>query len=196
MTMESNTVIGIFADQKLANTAIDDLNSLGYETKNMSILVRDMDWSRQVVKSKGERVTEGAAGGAGTGLALGAIAGLLVGIGAVTIPGIGAFFIGGPIAAALGLSGLAASTVTGATTGALAGGIVGALVGLGLPREVAQVYEERLKEGAVVIAVPVMTIEEQDQVEEVYREHNAEHVHIIEGAANQASRKAGMAASA
>lgn len=88
------------------------------------------------------------------------LAGLLVGIGAIAVPGIGALFIGGPLAAALGLSGAAATTVSGAATGALAGGLIGALLGLGVPEEDARIYEERIKEGGILIAIPSRTGDE------------------------------------
>ena len=42
----------------------------------------------------------------------------------------------------------------GALTGALAGGLIGALVGLGVPEDSARVYEDRVKEGAILLAVP------------------------------------------
>ena len=116
-----------------------------------------------------------AVSGATTGGMIGGIAGLLVGIGAITIPGLGAILIGGPLAAALGLTGAAATTVTGALTGALAGGLVGGLVGLGVPEEDARVYEDRVKSGAILVAVPLRDANEES-VRGILEDNGAERV--------------------
>jgi hypothetical protein len=150
----SSMILGVFSDQDNAEDAIDALKSAGYNPKDISIVAKDTAVSHDVAANTGGSVADGAVSGATTGTVLGALAGLLVGIGAVTIPGIGALFIAGPLATALGLTGAAASTVSGALTGALAGGLVGGLVGLGVPEDEAQVYEEQVRAGAILLAVP------------------------------------------
>jgi hypothetical protein len=173
------TIIGIFTEKDTANAAVSDLNSLQVDSKDISVMVRDLEWAHQVVKGKDVKVVESAATGVGTGVALGALTGLLVGIGAITLPGIGAFFIGGPIATALGLTGAAATAVSAATSGAVAGGLVGSLVGLGLPAEVAQVYEEKIKEGAVILAVAPRSMDDERLVREVFERRGAQAVHVL-----------------
>lgn len=147
-------ILGVFGDSNNAERAISDLERLGYDPKDLSIVMKDRDEARHVADATGATVAEGAASGATTGGIIGALAGLLVGIGAISIPGIGAVLIGGPLAAALGLSGAAATTVSGAATGVLAGGLIGALTGLGVPDRDARIYEESIKSGGVLIAVP------------------------------------------
>ena len=80
---------------------------------------------------------------AGEGAALGGIAGLVATVAALMIPGIGAIVAIGPIGAAL----------TAAITGAVGGGIAGALMDAGVGREEAGYYEERFKEGGVLLTV-------------------------------------------
>lgn len=191
MAHETRTVIGIFSDTQEADGAVKDLKDLGLDPKNMSIMVKDLKWSREAIKGKGTKIVEGAVAGAGTGIALGALTGLLVGLGTIAIPGIGALFIGGPVVAALGLTGAAATAVSAATSGALAGGLVGSLVGIGLPREVAEVYEERIKHGAVVLAVTTRSMEDEGDAREVFVNHRAEHIHVLGGPASSFSRSAG-----
>ncbi len=101
----------------------------------------------------------------------------MIGIGAIAIPGIGGLLIGGPLAAALGLTGAAAATVSGAVTGALAGGLVGGLVGLGVPEETAKVYENRIREGGVLIAVAAR--EGDDEAHAVLEEHGADEIRNV-----------------
>lgn len=173
------TVIGIFQDRFDAESAIDELSEMGFNPKDVSVVVKEGATVTEEVGSKGGSVAEGAVSGAATGGVLGGLAGLLVGIGALAIPGVGAFLIGGPIAAALGLSGAAAATLSGATTGALAGGLVGGLIGLGLPEDVARVYEERVREGAVLLAVPTNTSDGESEVRRVFEDYNADQIRTI-----------------
>jgi hypothetical protein len=147
-------VLGVFAQENDAEQAIHELKDVGYNAKDISIVMRYKTSAEGLRESSGVNVAEGAVSGATAGGVLGGLAGLLIGIGAITIPGVGALLIGGPLAAAIGLSGAAATTVSGAVTGALAGGLVGSLMGLGIPEEEAKVYEDRIKEGAVLVAVP------------------------------------------
>lgn len=147
-------VLGVFVQENDAEEAINELKEVGYDAKDISIVMRYKTSAEGLRESTGVNVAGGAVSGATAGGVLGGLAGLLIGIGAITIPGIGALLIGGPLAAALGLSGAAATTVSGAVTGALAGGLVGSLMGLGIPEEEAKVYEDRIKEGAILVAVP------------------------------------------
>lgn len=147
-------ILAAFTDKDNAEHALNKLQSAGYNAKDMSIIMKDKKEAQDLAESTGTHVAEGAASGAATGGAIGALAGLLIGIGAIAIPGIGGLLIGGPLAAALGLSGAAATTASGALTGALAGGLIGALVGLGVPEEEARHYEETVKSGGVLLAVP------------------------------------------
>lgn len=171
-------VLGIFADRADAEAAIEDLKDEGYNPKDISIIMKDVEEGRAVAGTTGANVAEGAVAGATTGGALGALAGLLVGIGAIALPGIGGLLVGGPLAAALGLSGAAATTVSGAVTGALAGGLVGALTGLGIPEEDAKVYEERIKSGAILLAVPARTGDGED-AKDILLDHGADQVRSV-----------------
>jgi hypothetical protein len=110
---------------------------------------------------------------------LGGPAGLLVGLGALTIPTLGLFLIGGPIAGALGLTGAIATAVSGATTGILAGGLVGALVSLGVPESVAKTYEDKVHAGGVLLAVPIRSDMDRENVIQVFNEYNADQVRIM-----------------
>lgn len=174
----AETIFGLFEDKKTAEGAVNELKTNGYEAKDISIIMREEKDAESVEPNTGENVAEGAATGAVTGGVIGGLAGLFVGIGAITIPGIGAILIGGPLAALLGLTGIAATTVSGAATGALAGGLVGALVGLGLSEDDARVYEEKIKSGGVLLAVPTLG-EEAKGPEQILRDHGAESIRTV-----------------
>jgi hypothetical protein len=169
------TVLGIFEDRDNVEEALLELDRNGYKGRDISIVMKDTKEGEEVAMSTGAKVTGGAATGATTGALIGGIAGLVA---SYMIPGLGAFFIGGPLAAALGLTGAAATTVSGAATGALAGGLLGALTGLGLSEEDARLYESRVKEGAILIAVPARTDEERD-VEVILENYGAESIKSV-----------------
>lgn len=169
------TVLGIFRDREDVTAAIDELRERGFDAKDISIVMRDKSQAKEIHDDTGAGVAEGAVSGATTGAILGGLAGLLA---ATVIPGLGAFFIGGPIAASLGLTGAAASTVSGAATGAVAGGLLGALMGLGLNREDAAYYEEKINAGAILVAVPTAD-EEVALVRNIFDDYAADDVRAI-----------------
>ncbi|HRN86146.1 MAG TPA: general stress protein [Candidatus Dojkabacteria bacterium] len=171
----ANTIFGIFAERESAEEAINSLKSQGYDPKDISIVVKDRSEGERIAEETGSDVAEGAVAGATSGAILGGLAGLLA---SFVLPGIGALFVGGPIAAALGLTGAAATVTSGVATGALAGGLIGALTGLGLPEEDARVYEERIKEGGILVAVSAHSSEEV-LVENIFSENHAEDVKSV-----------------
>jgi uncharacterized membrane protein len=173
------TVLGIFSSTRDAEHAINQLEDNGYVAKDISIVARDREDLHYIADNTGADVADGALSGAATGGLLGGLAGLLIGIGAITIPGIGALLIGGPLATALGLTGAAATTISGAATGALAGGILGALVNLGIPEDEARVYEDRIKEGGILVAIPAQQGREAD-VREILEDNGADMIRAIE----------------
>lgn len=172
-------IFGIFVDRTNAESAIQELEAEGFSAKDISIVMQNKDDATVISNNTGASVADSAVSGAATGAAIGGLAGLLIGIGAIAIPGVGALLIGGPLAAALGLSGAAAATVSGAATGALAGGLIGSLVGIGVPEEDARIYEERVKAGAILVAVPAMSHENRE-ASAILREHGAEQVKTID----------------
>jgi hypothetical protein len=168
-------VLGIFAQTEGAENAIKKLEGKGYNPQDISIVMRDAKAGQEVAENTGANVGGGAAAGATTGGVLGGLAGMLVAAG--IIPGLGALFIGGPLVAALGLTGAAATAASGAATGALAGGVLGALGGLGLSGDEATEYETSIKEGGILVAVPVRDGNEGD-VRGVLEEEHADKVRV------------------
>ena len=172
------TVLAIFNNKTDADLAVSHLTQLGHRAKNMSVILKD-DTYQSEKGSKGGGAAAGMGGGAIAGGVIGGFAGLLIGMGAIAVPGIGAFLIGGPIVSALGLTGAAAATVTGLTTGVLAGGLLGGLVSLGIPEETAKAYEQKVLEGGVLLAVPIMLEGEYDRVREVLENYRANQIRVI-----------------
>lgn len=178
MARDDAMLIGVFSDAEAAEDAIIELKDEDFDAHEISVITRNRDHLAASRDNTDTNVADGAVSGAATGGVIGGLAGLLIGLGAITIPGLGAILIGGPIAAALGLTGAAATTLSGTVTGALAGGLVGALVDLGVPEEDARVYEERIREGGVVVAVPIRRREE-DEVRDILVDNGADRVCVF-----------------
>jgi hypothetical protein len=170
------TVLATFSDRNDAEDAISILENKGYNPKDMSIVMKDTTIRKEIADDTGAQAASDTVGGAVTGAAVGGIAGL---VSVYALPSLGAFFIGGPIAVALGLTGAAAVAASAAVTGALAGGFIGGLMGLGLSQDEARVYEERINEGGILVAVPIVDRQDAREAREVFNETNADNVKIV-----------------
>jgi len=150
-------VFGILKDQQAAGRVVDQLKSAGFSRDDISVLFADKRCTKDFAHEKNTKAPEGATTGGVTGGILGGALGWLAGIGALAIPGAGPFIAAGPIMAALG----------GAGIGAGAGGIIGALVGLGMPEYEAKRYEDKLKEGNVLVSVHSDNSDETTRAKEI-----------------------------
>ncbi len=151
----AKTIIGVFSSRDDAEDALYELESRGYNPKDVSIVMKDTAESKKLAEDTGATVAENPVSGATTGGLVGALAGLLVGTGVT--PGFGALFIGGP----------------------LAGGLLGVLTGLGISKEEAEVYEERIREGGILVAVPAAN-RRVDEVIDVLEESGADQIRAID----------------
>src|ERR1051326_8728540 len=135
--MAKTQVFCIAKNRSQAEEIIERLQTGGFATSEISVLVPDKEGKHEIGPVKATKAPEGATTGAATGGVTGGVIGLLAGVGALAIPGVGPFIAAGPIMAALG----------GAAVGATTGGVVGGLVGLGIPEIEAKRYDEKLKKG-------------------------------------------------
>jgi hypothetical protein len=142
------------------------LRTSGFSPSDISMLFPDQGAARDLGHTNSTKAPEGAATGAATGAVLGGALGWLVGAGALAIPGLGPFIAAGPILAAL----------SGAFAGGAVGGTTGALIGLGIPEYEAQLYESRLREGNILIAVHTQDSDESARVREIFSEEKAEDI--------------------
>ncbi|WP_245671419.1 general stress protein [Pseudobacillus wudalianchiensis] len=136
-------IVGVYDNHTEAVEAIEDLKRQGYRADEISVISKERDDVEYVEETTDTKAEEGAATGAATGGILGGLAGVAAGAGALAIPGIGPIIAAGPIVAGL----------TGAAAGAGAGGLTGALIGLGIPEEDADRYNEYVKEGKMLVLV-------------------------------------------
>ena len=135
-----NLVVGVFDDRVDAEEALRALKSADFEPDQISIVMLQTPHA-EVEERHGRHIDETT--GILAGGALGGLAGWLIGATAVAVPGLGALLAAGALVGAVGGAGL----------GAAAGGIIGHLIDLGLSREEAHYYQERVRHGAALLTV-------------------------------------------
>ena len=139
----ATSVFCLVPNENQAGTIVNRLTEGGFTDDDISVLLPDRSGTRDFAHEKKTKVPEGSAVGATTGGVLGGALGLLAGIGTLAIPGVGPFIAAGPIMGAL----------SGLGVGAAVGGIAGALVGMGIPEIEAKRYEDKIKNGNILISV-------------------------------------------
>lgn len=166
MESKKTAVFGIYRNSAHAESAVDRLTVAGFSNNDISVLLPDVQSSKEFAHEKSTKAPEGATTGVATGGALGGTLGLLAGIGALAIPGVGPLIAAGPIMGAL----------AGLGVGGAVGGLIGALVGMGIPEYEAKRYEGRVKDGGVLLSVHCDTSEEISRAKDLLKQSGAEDI--------------------
>jgi hypothetical protein len=162
----AKAVFCIVKTEAQAVAVVDQLKTAGFSNNDISVLFPDKSGTRDFAHEQSTKAPEGAATGAGVGGILGGAFGWLVGIGSLAIPGLGPFIAAGPIMAAL----------SGAAAGAALGGLSGALIGMGIPEYEAKQYENKVKDGNILISVHTEDSKERDRAKTIFERAGAEDI--------------------
>jgi hypothetical protein len=156
-TTERPTVVGVFADRRQAEAAVEELGRAGVGQEQIGLVVRETP-----PPAPAGTVEVGAENGAAAGAVTGGILGALLGAAvALTLPG------AGPVLAA----GILAGVLGGGSLGIAAGGLVGALIGLGFSEEESEFYQGELQSGRALVIVK--TEGRSAEVATILRRHGA-----------------------
>lgn len=160
------SVVAVFAEIDSAERAYTLLKDMGYPEDQINVLMSDetrtmfFNAPHMEVEVVGASATEkpvvATAVGTGTGVLLGAALGAAA---TLAFPGLG-LVIAGPLSAAL----------IGAGFGGMTGGLMGSLIGLGMSETDAKTYEEKIKEGKIIIGVNPRSEEEEQKIVELWRQ--------------------------
>jgi len=146
---ERMSVVGVFNNRRDAQAAVRDLKAAGFRDDEIGIVgPGDGDGhgaGHHGSVDGGTHAAEGAATGVAAGAGIGAL--WAVGIAAGLLPAIGPVIAGG----------IFASILASAAGGAAVAGLAGALVGLGIPEDEAEYYENEFKSGRTVVTVKTTT---------------------------------------
>ena len=168
----SQSVLGIVHTRLEAENLVNALKSEGLLESNISVLFPDKDGQRDFAHDASSKAPEGAVTGASAGGILGGTLGLLAGIGALAIPGVGPLIAAGPLMAAL----------SGVAVGATVGGVSGGLIGMGIPEYEAKVYEGRVRDGNILLAVHCRNGDEMKVAEDAFKKYGASDIHRVDDA--------------
>jgi hypothetical protein len=164
----AQAVFCIVATEIQAENIVRELQETGFSSNDISALFPDKTGTRDFAHEKKTKAPEGAATGAGVGGVLGGVLGLLAGIGALAIPGVGPLIAAGPILGMLG----------GAAAGAAVGGLTGALIGMGIPEYEAKRYEEKIRDGNILLSVHADDAEDRAQAKDIMKRGGAEDIMV------------------
>lgn len=150
---ERTTVIGVFENRTQVDHAIDALRRAGFRDKQIGVVARNEEGeiTHSGPNHGGTHAEEGAVAGALAGAGIGGLIGLGVVAGVIPI-------IGPAIAA-----GTLGTILLNAAGGAAIASVAGALIGMGLPEEEAEYYENELKGGRYLL-----TVDDADRQPEVW----------------------------
>jgi hypothetical protein len=158
-----NTVYCLAASEPQAEEILSHLRNLNFSASETSILLKAKD-------TRNISVTEDAIRGARKGGIAGSILGMLMTV--LTVPALGPLAVAGPIVSALG------GAAVGGVVGGLAGGS-GALTYIGIPEPASTRIEQRLKDGAILIAVHSSDPARLDRALRVFKSSGAEEIWTI-----------------
>lgn len=149
-----------------AENIVSALKNASFANDDISALMPDKRTTKDFAHEHNTKAPEGATAGGAAGLGVGAAVGWLAGVGALAIPGAGPFIAAGPIMAAL----------SGAAVGTAAGGIVGGLVGMGIPEFEAKRYDEKIRDGNILISVHTEDGNQRDIAKDIFKRAGAEDI--------------------
>jgi len=165
----AKAILCIVQTEAQAIAVVDQLKAAGFSSNDISVLFPDKSGTRDFAHKQNTKAPEGAATGAGVGGVLGGALGWLVGIGSLAIPGLGPFIAAGPIMAAL----------SGAAAGAAVGGLSGALIGMGIPEYEAKQYENKVRDGNILISVHTDDSRERDRAKAIFEHAGADDISSV-----------------
>lgn len=141
-------VTGLFETHKDADHIFSTLLEKGYDREEISVVMAKPENRSEEDMEEHPAETHAASDakrGAILGGAAGAVVTLVAALGTnLMLPGVG-LLLAGPLLAGL----------TGAAAGGLAGGTIGAIIGSGYAKDDVDYYEDKIKQGGIIISVEV-----------------------------------------
>jgi hypothetical protein len=165
----NQSVVGIVHTRVEAETLVDCLKAARFTDDDISALLPDKEGTQDFAHDNSTKAPEGAIAGVSTGGVVGGVVGFLASMGALAIPGVGPLIAAGPILSAL----------SGAAVGATIGGVAGALIGMGIPEYEAKMYEGKVRDGNILLAVHCANIDQLKVAEDLFRHNKATDIHRV-----------------
>jgi len=160
--MSKNSVFCIATSRNQADRIVDHLKTESFSNKDISVLFPNMYDTRDSANQNDTNAPGAGAGGPGVG----GVLGWLAGIGPLAIPGVGPFIAAGPVVAAL----------SGVVLGAIVGTISRGLLALGLSELEATRYEDKVKEGNILLSVHTDDVGDIARARDIFEQAGAQYI--------------------
>jgi predicted phage tail protein len=161
----SHRINATFRSQVTAEAVLLELERMGVNERQISALMSDTSRGKVFNIESHTKAAEGTSIGAATGGVIGIILGGLATATALAIPGLN-----------IVVSGALVSALAGLGAGAATGGLIGGLVGAGMTEHEAKLYENEIKDGAILISVDAVDSEQKDKINEIFKRQNAHNI--------------------
>ena len=158
----SKTITAIFDTRGASDFALRNLDNAGFTKNQVTMLVSEETRGKHFGIDKGSNLEKGAATGAALGGLVGTLYLALASAGTLIVPGLN-----------LVVSGALIGSLAGLGAGAVSGGLIGALIGMGIPEYEAKLYEEKVRKGAILIAVEAIDDIRADRAKSILEDANA-----------------------
>jgi hypothetical protein len=160
--MSQKSVFCIATSHAQADQIIDQLKYSGFSNFDISALFPDEDAVSNIVYDKSSAAPEDII----TGIGMGGALGWTTVISVLVIPKVGSFIAAGSIV----------KTLSDVAIGVTVGGITGGLINLGMPDITAKLYENKIKEGNIVVSVHTKNSKEIFDASDIFDEAEAQHI--------------------
>lgn len=165
------SITALFAEAGDAERAYQSLLASGVSEDSVSVVMSEYAHQDSFSGSAKTEAADSAGRGALLGGATGGITAAIAAVATnIALPGLGLVFVG-PLLAGL----------VGATGGALAGGAIGAMIGNGFPKEQAELYDAKVREGSFLVSVVPDNLLQNDSVVNIFRKNNGYNIYIHYG---------------
>ncbi len=161
----SNRINATFKTSTAAEAVLLELEQLDVEERQISAIASDDTRGHSFNIETSTKAAEGTGIGASIGGVVGAIIGGLATATAMAVPGLN-----------IVVSGALASTLAGLGAGAATGGLVGGLVGAGMTEHEAKLYEDKIKNGAILISVDAKNSDQKDKIKDLFERHDTHNI--------------------
>ena len=176
------SIVGVFYSKVDADACFNDLLHHGFTTSEINVMMSEGTRNLYIAETAngedtlgareeqgtraGSHAIEGMGVGGAVGTAVGATIAAIAALGtSLLIPGLN-LIVAGPLVAGL----------AGGGAGALTGGLLGALAGMGVSEQNAQVYNDAMRQGGVVISVTPHNADQAATIKQVMIEHRGQEV--------------------
>jgi predicted phage tail protein len=161
----SHRINATFKTKLTAEAVLLELERIGVTKDQISALMSDTSRGKVFNIESHTKAAEGTSIGAATGGIIGVILGGLATATAMAIPGLNIVVSGAMVSALAGLG-----------AGAATGGLIGGLIGAGMTEHEAKLYENEIKNGAILISVEAIDSEQKDRIKEIFKRQEAHNI--------------------